>query len=146
MCRLFFEHCNLTINARRLYDGPCPKQLRGNKVLSIIPSDYFSRLLQPLDFSSHTDWAERIHIFDIILITAYIFVINCYDLSVWEGCWFMVYVEVYLYVVKCLSYSVLIAQPLREVGSWVLKSWVTKPVGWLLSFQLTVLRRSVIAV
>ena len=40
-----------------LHDGPCPNLLRCDRILILVPSDFQSRLLQPLDLRLRTDCA-----------------------------------------------------------------------------------------
>ena len=79
--------------------------LRGDKVLIFVPSDCYSGLLQPSDLSSLSAGRSiachirmSLYIFLLYYINHLCFTcIDCYDLFAWGGCWFVVYIMMFIY-------------------------------------------------
>ena len=133
--------------------------LRGDKVLIFVLSDCLSGLLQPSDLSSLSDGRSiacpirmslNIYICYIIFYHLYLYVLRVstfYDLSAWGGCWFVVYIRMFIY--KFLNVC-----PFDHTA--VAGRWKVGPVNqvnhisWVavvtFVFQLTVLSRSAAAV
>ena len=82
-----------------LYDGPCPSLLRGDKVLIFVPSDCLSGL-SSLSAGRSIACPIRMSLYIFLLYYIYHLCFTCidfYDLSAWDGCWFVVYIRKFIY-------------------------------------------------
>ena len=85
-----------------------------------------------------------IYFWYLIFITLDVCVINFYDLSAWDGCWSSV--SIWRFIYRFLDVCPFDSTTVAVSGKVGPVNRLTTPVGWLLSFQLTVLSRSAIAV
>ena len=136
--RPFLKHCTLTNTLRRgLYDRPCPKLLRGDKILffnhlwllaetpSAIRPELASRRVEHSPLYSDV----TIFIFDFLYLLPMLFVYRFYDLSAWCGCWFVVYIRRFIY--NFLNVCPFDYMAVAGSGKVMPLNRLNTPVGWL---------------
>ena len=134
-CTIFF---NLKDNIH--FQIVFPNIYRGDKVPSFVPSECYSGLLQPLDLSMLTDWAEHSLLLRMWYNTYYHQHLCGKFLWPLHLGWLFVldlYIKVYDRCLNACSFDCTTIAWSGKVGS--LNLGFNTPVGWLLSSQLTVL-------